>query len=706
MRQVIHDIRTGVVSLADIPGPFVRPGHLRIATRASLISSGTERMLVEFGRASWIEKAQQQPEKVRQVLAKIRTDGLHTTLAAVRSKLREPMPLGYSNVGVVRDVGKGVGEFRVGDRVVSNGPHAEVVVASAHLCEKIPETVDDVSASFTVTAAIALQGIRLLRLPSGASVAVLGLGLIGLQAVQILRAYGASVVGFDPDRTRVALAQEFGVHAYTLDEGTDPVYLARAFAGGHGVHAVLVTASTPSNTPMHQAAQMCRVHGKVVLVGVVGLHLNRDDFYKNEISFQVSSAYGSDRYAARLGRAEVSGGSEQYWTVQQNFREALRLMGEGLLRVTPLVSAVHPFTDAVRAYDALLHQRGVLGIVLDYRNSGGDRGQEIVQLCASAVVHGSTVTIGFIGAGNFARRTLIPAFQASGARLKTIVSSGGLSGVLAGTTYGFERAGSDAQAMLRDREITAVVVSTPHSTHAQFVIDALRAGKHVFVEKPLCLTAEELAMVQDAYEREAVPRQLILMVGFNRRFAPFVQRLRDALGQTVGPKSVIITVNAGAVPSEHWTQDPDVGGGRIIGEACHFIDLTRYLVDAPIERVEAMRVESHDARWMRPDTTTIALRFADGSVGTVHYFANGSRRFPKERIEVFCGGGTYQIENFRKLHAYRAGRLSTTRRWQQDKGHRACADAFVRAVREGEPSPIPFAEIVEVTRTTLAAAGI
>lgn len=706
MRQILQDIRSGTITIQEVPVPAVRAGHLVIETRVSLISAGTERMLLKFGKAGWLEKIRQQPEKVRQVLNKIQTDGLLSTLAAVRSKLDEPITLGYCNAGVVCEVGSGVEEFAVGDRVVSNGPHAEVVCVPQHLCAKIPDNVDETSAAFTVTGSIGLQGIHLLSVEEGAFVAVIGLGLIGLQAVQMLRAYGVRVIGFDPSLARVELARALGVQAHALAPDVDPVMLAHSFSNGRGVNAVLITASTKSNGPIHSAAQMCRPRGKIVLTGVVGLELNRDDFYKKEIAFQVSSSYGSDRYEVSphpTDREDI--GTVGRWTVRQNFEIVLSLMEGRSLKVDRLVSAVFSIGDVQKAYEMLLNDKGALGIVLDYKDEVNVE-QKIVQISPQVQMDRSRPVVGFIGAGNFARRTLIQAFKISGARLKTVVSSGGVSGVIAGKKYGFEQAGTDIRRLLEDKEINTVVVTTPHNTHARFVIEALRAGKHVFVEKPLCLTREELQAIQEVYEREAVSKRLLLMVGFNRRFAPLTVMLKQALQNIAGPKSLIITVNAGLISKEHWTQDHEVGGGRIIGEACHFIDLARFLVGSPTDRIDVAFTKDQDRTKALTDTATITLIFKDGSVGTIHYLSNGSKRFPKERIEVFGGGRVFQIDNFRKLRQYGKFGTPTVRRWNQDKGHNACVAAFMRTVSDGEASPISFEEIVEVSEATLRAAGI
>ncbi len=706
MKQVLQSLRTGAIEVAEVPAPAVRSGGLLVRTQVSLISSGTERMLVEFGRAGWVEKARQQPEKVRQVLDKIRTDGLWATLEAVRSRLDEPLPLGYCNVGLVAGVGEGVTGFSVGDRVVSNGWHAEVVAVPATLCAKVPEAVADEAAAFTVLSAIALQGVRLIQPTLGERVGVIGLGLVGLLAVQILRAHGCRVLGLDPVPERLALARRFGAEVVDLAAGADPVAAAEAFSQGRGLDAVLIAAATESADPVRQAARMCRQRGRIVLVGVAGLQLEREEFYRKELTFQVSCAYGPGRYDPAY---EQKGQDYPFglvrWTAQRNFEAVLDLLAEGRLDVAPLISHRVPIGEAAHAYEALLHDRRALGILLTYPEAGSAPAARAttrtVRLAGSAHVAGS-VSVALVGAGAHAQRALLPALRAAGVRLKVAASARGVSAAHVARRFGFELASTDAEAALADPDVNAVVIATRHDSHARYVLQALGAGQHVFVEKPLCLTLEELEAIERAIAARAAEGAdagaPLLMVGFNRRFAPLVRQMKAVLAGATGPWSVVITVNAGALPAEHWLYDNQQGGGRLVGEGCHFIDLARFLVGSPI--VEAHGVATRTAA-SRDEDFTLTLRFADGSVGTVHYLTRGHRRFPKERIEVFGGGRVVQLANFRRLRVF--GGLHGQGRWlwRQDKGHRACVQAFVAAVRDGGPPPIPPEELFEVTRVTL-----
>ena len=729
MKQILQSLKTGATTIADVPCPAVQRGQLLIRSTHTLISAGTERMLVEFGKAGWIDKARQQPDKVRMVLDKIKTDGLLPTIETVFNKLDQPLPLGYCNVGVVLETGSGVTGFAPGDRVVSNGKHAEVVSVPVNLCAKVPDAVSDAEAAFTVLGAIALQGIRLVGPTLGEAVVVTGLGLIGLMAVQLLRAQGCRVLGLDFDPAKLALARRFGAETVDLAAGQDPLAAAQAFSRGRGVDAVLITASTQSNEPVRQAARMCRQRGRIVLVGVTGLELSRADFYEKELRFQVSCSYGPGRYDPNYEeRGQDYPVGFVRWTEQRNFEAVLDLLAESRLDVKPLISHRFALADAEQAYALVGGAGPSLGVLLRYPTVAEQpeivlRQQTVALAPPSSptplapgergdgphpqpLSHGKRggVAIGFIGAGNYATGVLIPAFKEAGARLRTVASNGGVSGLHAGRKFGFAATTTDTATVFADPEVDAVVVITRHDSHARYVIQALRAGKHVFVEKPLCLTLEELAEIEQVCGAASPPAptlsheggERMLMVGFNRRFAPQVQRIRALLTMVSAPKSFVMTVNAGAIPAEHWTQDQTVGGGRIIGEACHFIDLLRFLAGAPIAGWRRFAMESPT-----DDTVSIGLAFADGSIGAVHYFANGSKVFPKERLEVFTAGRVLRLDNFRRLTGYGWPGFKKLNLWRQDKGQRACAAAFVRAIEQGGPAPIPLQEILEVSRVTI-----
>lgn len=701
MKQIMQNLKTGAVELVDVPTPLCRPGHLLVATRRSLISAGTERTLVEFGRSSLLGKARKQPDRVRQVLDKVRTDGLLQAAEAVFSRLDQPLPLGYCNVGEVLEVGEGVTEFAVGDRVASNGPHAEVVCVPERLCVPVPDEVSDDEAAFTVLGAVGLQGIRLAAPALGERVAVIGLGLIGLMTVQMLAANGCRVLGIDFDPHKLELARQFGAQTMDLTAGRDPVIAGMTFSDGQGVDAVLITASTASNEPVRQAAQMSRKRGRIVLVGVAGLELSRDDFYEKELSFQVSCSYGPGRYDRDY---EEKGHDYPFgfvrWTEQRNFQAVLQLIGGGKLQVLPLVSQRVPQAEALGAYDLLLRDHSILGILLEYPDSSESRGHTVrVSRVVSSKDVGQVV-VGVIGAGSFASRVLLPALARTPARVVQIASASGASAAHAARKFGIEEATSDYRAVLENPDINTVFIVTRHNTHAPMVVQALSRGKHVFVEKPLAIDRSGLAAVKQAFDL-AESRQL--MVGFNRRFAPLAVEMHSLLAGRSQPVNVVYTVNAGAIPPDHWTQDPKVGGGRIIGEACHFVDLIRYLVGHSIMGVGAQMIGDAHGVIVREDKMTLLLELADGSTGTVHYLANGSRRYPKERIEVFSEGRVLVLANFMTLRGYGWEGFGHRRLWRQDKGHVAEVRAFVERVQKGGNLLISWDELEEVTLATFAA---
>jgi predicted dehydrogenase len=636
---------------------------------------------------------------------KIRTDGVVATLRAVRNRLEQPVVMGYCNVGHVVDIGPGVSGFAVGERVASNGTHADFVCVPSNLCAPIPEGVSDDAAAFTVLGAVALQGVRLAQPTLGERFAVFGLGLVGLLAVQLLRAHGCGVLALDLNPQRVKLAQRFGAEGVDLSSGIDALAAAASFTESRGIDGVIIATATSSNDPVQQAARMSRKRGRIVLVGVTGLELSRSDFYEKELTFQVSCSYGPGRYDSEY---EEKGRDYPFgfvrWTEQRNFEAVLDLMAQGKLDVTPLITHRFPLSDAPRAYDLIASAEPHLGVLFEY---GTDIAQapahRTVRLREDRAATAAAVVIGVVGAGNYASSVLLPALARTTARRKLLASITGTSGAQQAKKHGFEALTSEPQAVLDDPAINAVVIATRHDSHASLAQRALGRGKHVFVEKPLAIRREELELVRQAYD--AAKPAPILTVGFNRRFAPQAAQMKDLLRGSSEQKSVIITVNAGAIPANHWTQDSEVGGGRIIGEACHFIDLARFLVGAQIVDVQAVGLGKREGL-AYADKASVTLKFADGSFAAIHYLANGHRSFPKERVEVFCGGRILQLDNFRRLRGYGWPRFSGSRLWRQDKGNAACIAAFVRAVETGGEPPIPVEELFEVSEATLRAAEL
>ncbi|MBP9027088.1 MAG: bi-domain-containing oxidoreductase [Phycisphaerae bacterium] len=697
MRQVLQHLRTGQIECADLPAPLARPGALLIRTSRSLISAGTERSLVEFARSGWIGKARSQPEKVRQVLDKIKTDGLMPTLETVFARLDEPMPLGYCNAGVVLEVGPGVTGFAPGDRVASNGSHAELVCVPPNLCAKIPDGVSDEEAAFTVLSSIALQGIRLVQPTLGENIVVYGLGLIGLIAVQLLAASGCNVLGIDVHPDRLRLAQKFGARTFDASGGASPVAAGNSWTSGKGVDGVLITASAQTDEIMHAAAQMCRKRGRIVLVGVVGLNLRRPDFYEKELTFQVSCSYGPGRYDERY---EQGGQDYPYayvrWTEQRNLEAVLAAMQAKRLLVHDLITHRYPLAEAPAAYATIRYDSSSLGVILEYP-AEVSRAPRINIPARTSAAAGQAV-VGIIGAGNFAKLVMGPNVAKAGARLKYVADVNAAAAQYLARKCGGEQAVTDYRLLLEDPEVKAVLIAVGHSLHARFVCEALAAGKHAFVEKPLAMNPAELGQVMRTAAEH--PDRLV-MVGFNRRFSPHALKMKSLLAGRSEPLCMNMTVNAGYIPPEHWVQDPVRGGERIIGEGCHFIDLLSFLAGSQVRTVAALMAGEGVAT--RSDKMSIVLGFEDGSVGTVNYFANGSKAYPKEQLEVFSEGRVLRLDNFRRVSGYGFGKFKQLKSVRQDKGHAAEFAAFVQRVTTGGPALIPLDELVNVTLATFAA---
>ncbi|MCP4193518.1 MAG: Gfo/Idh/MocA family oxidoreductase [Planctomycetaceae bacterium] len=698
MKQVLQHLRTGKLELAEVPCPALRSGHLLIQTTHSLISPGTERMLVEFSRGNLISKARSQPDKVKQVLDKIKTDGLLPTLETVFSRLDEPIPMGYCNVGRVIEVGRGVRDFNVGDLVASNGNHAEMVCVPSTLAARIPNGVSSDTATFTVMGAIALQGTRLLNPTFGERFTVVGLGLLGLVAVQFLRAQGCGVLAVDVDQGRCDMAAAMGCE--TVNAGTgDPIRAATAYSNGKGMDGVLITASSSSDEIVHQAATMCRKRGRIVLIGSVGLNLKRADFYEKELSFQVSCSYGPGRYdPAYEDQARDYPRGFVRWTVARNFEAVLDAMAREQINVAELITRTMPHAEAAQAYDAILNDRSVIGVVMHYPEGDPPLTRTIRRSTAKTVASPPTApVVGMIGAGLFSKGVLLPAIRDAGVRIASVASAGGLSSQHAGNKFNADEMTTDTRGILQNDEINTVFITTRHGSHADFTIDALESNKHVFVEKPLAIDAEGLARVTAAYEKHS---QRHLMVGFNRRFAPHAVKAKELLASRSEPIVVNILVNAGDIPPDTWHHDPEVGGGRIIGEGCHFIDLAMFLVGNPIQTIQAVMF-GQDCGTPRDDKTSISMTFQDGSISTVHYLANGPKAYPKETVTIFSEGRVLEIANWRRMngHAWEVPKM----RQSMDKGHRAEVAAFLKNIEQGGPPLIPYNELELVTRASFAA---
>jgi predicted dehydrogenase/threonine dehydrogenase-like Zn-dependent dehydrogenase len=696
MRQLIQNLKSGETVLENVPAPQVRAGQVLIRTRRSLVSLGTERMLVEFGKASLINKARQQPDKVKQVLEKISTDGLMPTLEAVFRKLDQPLPLGYCNVGEVIAVGAGVTDLGIGDRVASNGHHAEVVCVPRNLVARIPDNVSDEAAAFTVIGAIGLQGIRLLNPTLGETVVVVGLGLIGLLTAQLLRLNGCRVIGLDLDESKLTLARQLGVEAIN-PAGADVVKAVENLTGGVGADGVIITASAKTDEIMTQAARMSRKRGRIVLVGVVGLNLSRADFYEKELTFQVSCSYGPGRYDSDYEQA-----GHDYplpfvrWTENRNFQTILQLLGSGQLQVQPLITEVIPLAEYQQIYGQMAGSKSIASI-LSYPETLAQTGTSVTLREPTLSV--SKGVVGIVGAGNFAGSTLVPALQKAGAELHSIASANGLSGTLLAKKHNIARSTTSYADIFADPAIDLCVVTTRHNNHAKLTVEALQAGKHVFVEKPLVIFEDELPAVIAA--QQAADK--MVLVGFNRRFSPTAQKAKALLGggnSGAVPMNVIATMNAGAIPASSWVHDRAVGGGRILGEACHYVDLITYLTGSHVVAVCMNAMGQHPSEIS--DSASILLCYENGATGVINYFANGSKAYSKERVEVYSQERTLILNNFKSLKGY-GFRGFSSMSGRQDKGHAEQFRQLIQTLRQGGPAPIPFTEIVNTTQATLAA---
>ncbi|CAM4197476.1 dehydrogenase [Cytophagaceae bacterium 50C-KIRBA] len=694
MLQIIQDLKKGDTLLEEVPAPLVRKGTVLIKTRRSLVSLGTEKMLVEFGKGNLISKARQQPEKVKQVLDKIKTEGLIPTMEAVFNKLDEPLPLGYCHVGEVVAVGEGVHDFAIGDRVASNGHHAEVVCIPQNLVAKIPDNVSDEEATFTVIGSIGLQGIRLINPGFGETVVVIGLGLIGLITAELLLANGCQVIGFDFDAQKVELAQKKGVHAFQSNH-TDVVKTVESLTNQVGADAVIITASTKSDEVISQAAQMSRKRGRIVLVGVIGLDIQRADFFKKELSFQVSCSYGPGRYDEDYEQKGVDYPIGYVrWTEKRNFEAILTALSTKRLQVADLITERVPLADYLQIYNKM--GGGSIASILEYPDTTEWNKTVVAGKAYSSPK--TSGTIGIIGAGNFTKMTMMPALKNSGAQYKYISSAGGLTAKSLANKYGFEYSTTDYRQILQDEEVDLVLITTRHDAHANMVIESLEAGKHVFVEKPLAINETQLEEIKRVYQSREESQTLT--VGFNRRFSPFITQAKTLLGGSTDSLNMIATMNAGFIPADVWVQDLQVGGGRIVGEACHFIDLMVYLTGSKVAEVTMSALGKNPSE--QTDNAIITLKFENGSQGVINYFANGSKAYSKERIEIYSQGRTLILDNFRKLSAYGFKGFSSMG-GTLDKGHKEQFKLLIERVKQGKGPLIPFDEIYNTTKASLAA---
>lgn len=693
MKQIIQSFKTGETILEEVPAPQVKSGQVLIRTTKSLVSLGTERMLVEFGKSNLIAKARQQPDKVKQVLDKIKTEGLMPTLEAVFNKLGEPLPLGYCNVGIVEAVGQGVSEFKVGDRVASNGPHAEFVSVPKNLVALVPEGVSDEEASFTVIGSIGLQGIRLCNPTIGETIVVTGMGLIGLITAQLLRANGCKVIGIDFDQSKLDMAKQWGIETINPGKGDDPVKTVLELTDNIGADGVIITASTKTNDVIAQAAQMSRKRGRIILVGVIGLDISRADFYEKELTFQVSCSYGPGRYDDNYeSKGQDYPLSFVRWTEQRNFQTILNAIQASDIDVKPLITEVIELQDYLKIYGEIGSSKSIASI-LNYKDAVYSNDIVVNEVRQS---ESNSNGLAIVGAGNFTKMTMLPALKGTNANLSHIISSGGVSGTALAKKFAISNSATDYEAVLKEDVVNTIAITTRHNLHAPMVIKSLQANKNVFVEKPLALNTEELNAIIDAYKNG----NSTLTVGFNRRFSPYAVKMKSLLGNSNTPIHVVATMNAGMIPANVWVHDLKVGGGRIIGEACHFIDLISYFTGSKVIAVcmNAMGKAPEE----NTDNATLLLKYANGSNGVINYFANGSKTYSKERVEVYSQERTLILDNWRNLKGYGFKGFSKMKS-KMDKGHKSQFELLVNQINKGGEALIPFDELINTTKASFAA---
>ncbi len=699
MLQVLQNLKNGQITVASLPQPQVRENHLLIASEHSLISKGTEKMVLEFGKANYLNKARQQPDKVKMALNKIRTDGVVPTIETIINKLNQSLPLGYSNVGRIMEVGSGVTDFSTGDRVLSNGYHAEVVCVPKNLCARIPDTVPSEVAAFGVPGAIGLHGVRLAKPTLGEKFVVTGLGLIGLLVAQILRANGCEVLGLDIDSAKLNMAGQMGF--LTLDSQS-PNILREVdhFSNGRGVDGVIVTAATNSHKPLLQAAEICRKKGRIVLIGVTGMELSRPLFFRKELSFQVSCSYGPGRYDPFY---EEQGHDYPFsyvrWTEQRNFEAILNLMSSGAIDAKPLISHRFRVDDSPKAYEVIFNNQSALGVVLSYPESKETIKKSVFKNPDYKAENQKKTKVSFLGAGQYASGVLMPAFKKAGVSFHAVVTARGLGSYKAAEKFNFKQTLSKTDDIFRG-DSSIIVIVTRHNTHGEYTLKSLKEGKDVFVEKPLAINMNEINRIEEFYKSGRTAPQI--MVGFNRRFSPLVQEVIPSLRKSNSPKIISMKINAGQIPPDHWVQDIHLGGRRLIGEGCHFIDLARYLVGHEIVHFNASSSLPKTRDYNKEDQWSLNLKFRDGSLANIFYFSNGHKSLPKEDIEVHCDGMSFKIDNFRTLKSFGWKGIPNMKLWLQDKGQFSCVSCFINSVQKGHWT-IPLNELLEVAGISIKA---
>ncbi len=694
MKQIIQSLNSKIgIELAEVPVPKIKPGHLIIKTKRSLVSLGTERMLVEFGSANLFEKARKKPDQIVQVLDKVKTDGFLSTYNAVKGKLDQVISLGYCNVGEV--IESDVSGIKVGDRVASNGPHAEFIRVPEKLAAVIPEKVTDDEAAFTVIGSIGLQGIRLTKPTFGETIIVVGLGLVGLITIQLLKAMGVNVISVDVDEKKCSLSDLIGVTALNASK-VDVVKSVMENTNGIGADGVIITAATNSNKVISQVAQMSRQRGRIVLVGVIGLNINRSDFYEKELTFQVSCSYGPGRYDKKYEEEGIDYPLPFVrWTEKRNFQAVLQAISNKTLNVKPLITEKVNLEDYQKIYNNISSKSSIASIIRyskEYKNIK----EEQTLIINKSVFDGTSGIIGIIGSGNFTKSTLLPSLSKSKPQIKYISSSGGISGTQLAKKYNIDISTTDHKKILEDNEVDTVIIVTKHDSHAELVVESIKAGKNVFVEKPLAMNHEQLyEIIKNLNENSSAS----LMVGFNRRFSPHLKSIKSQLKYHKNPININAVMNAGFIPKNHWVHDLKIGGGRIVGEACHLIDVCVFLTGSLVKKVCASTIGNQYEE--NADNVSIILKFENGSNASVNYFSNGSKKYSKERLEVFSQESTWIMKNYRRTEFYGGKRFKTVKT-KSDKGHQTQFQNYIELIQKGGEPLIPLNELINVTRASFS----
>jgi len=689
MKQIIQHLNTGETLLEEVPAPAIQKGCVLIKTKCSLISPGTEKMLIEFSKYNLLSKARNNPERVKQVLDKIKSDGIIPTLEAVFKKLDQPLPLGYCNAGEVIAIADDITEFKVGDRVISNGGHAEFVCIPKNLVAKIPDNVEYEEAVFTVIAAIGLQSIRLAQPQLGEIFVVFGLGLVGILTAKLLAINGCKVVGFDIDEERVEFANTLNINSYNINSDVESIIRTNIIHSG--VDAVIITAAAQNDKLISTAAKICRKKARIILVGIADLKFEREEFYKKELQFQISCSYGPGRY----DESYEDGGIDYplayvRWTEKRNFESILECLQNKTLDVKPLISGKFVFSKAADAYKNLTDTKAITNLLVY------DDESPYIQsiLVSEKIAKASKGIIGIIGAGNFASMTLLPALKKNKANIKYISSASGLNAQQLAKKYNIENAVSNNQMIFEDPAVELVVISTRHDTHAELILQSITHKKHIFTEKPIAINAVQLSAIEEAYRTS---EQILFFTGFNRRHAPLAVKAKQLIG-AFEDLNIVITVNAGILPSDHWLHNEQIGGGRIIGEACHFFDLMSFFASSDISDVYA----TDNSTSASPENSIIHLTYKNGVQGVINYFSNGNKSYPKEKIEIYSGNRVLILDNFKKLTGYGFKNFSV-KKTLQNKGHQDQFESMVNILLSGGKAYTSFSSLVNTTKATFAA---